>query len=104
MTKIKQIPNFSNYFITKDGRIFRELKRNKTHQGYDRVCLKSNDGQLKNKMTHRLVLETFVGSCPKGMLACHENDIKSDNKLSNLRWDTPTSNQLDAIRNGLSVI
>ena len=54
----------------------------------------------KTCRVHRLVLEAFIGPCPDGMEACHANDIKSDNRLINLRWDTRAANQKDSVRNG----
>jgi hypothetical protein len=48
---------------------------------------------------HRLVLMTFVGPCPPGMEACHfPNPERSDNRLSNLRWDTRSNNGRDRLR------
>jgi hypothetical protein len=35
------------------------------------------------------------------MVACHADDNPQNNHLSNLRWDTPGSNMLDLVRNGL---
>lgn len=46
-----------------------------------------------------LVLTTFVGPKPEGCVGCHYDDIPSNNKLSNLRWDTSRANTLDALRN-----
>jgi len=48
-----------------------------------------------NKRVHRLVLESFVGSCPAGMEGCHNDGDPTNNKLSNLRWDTASANQRD---------
>jgi hypothetical protein len=31
---------------------------------------------------------------------CHENDIRTDNRLPNLRWDTRSANEHDKVRNG----
>lgn len=50
---------------------------------------------------HHLILEAFVGPRPTGMEACHENDIKTDNRLENLRWDTRSANMFDRVRNGM---
>jgi hypothetical protein len=58
------------------------------------------DGVKSRFLIHRLVLETFVGPCPLGMECCHFNDDKHDNRLTNLRWDTPSANQYDKVRNG----
>lgn len=49
---------------------------------------------------HRLVLSTFLGPCPPGMVACHSDGDIRNNRLENLRWDTPKSNTADAIRHG----
>jgi hypothetical protein len=48
---------------------------------------------------HVLVLEAFVGPRPAGMQCCHKNDVPEDNRLANLRWDSPEANQADARRN-----
>lgn len=52
----------------------------------------------KHRLVHNLVLEAFVGSRPKGMYACHNNGNPKDNRIENLRWDTPKNNVKD--RNG----
>ena len=49
---------------------------------------------------HLLVLEAFVGPRPVGCVGCHNNDNHFDNRLVNLRWDTPRSNWDDTVRNG----
>lgn len=48
----------------------------------------------------RLVLEAFVGWCPEGMEACHNNGRNTDNHLTNLRWDTHPENIRDSVRHG----
>lgn len=49
---------------------------------------------------HRLVLDAFVGTRPAGLVCCHNNGNGCDNRLSNLRWDTPKSNKRDSIEHG----
>ena len=51
---------------------------------------------------HKLVLEAFVGQCPDGLECCHNDGNSSNNHLSNLRWDTHTSNIHDRIKHGTS--
>lgn len=58
------------------------------------------DGKLHRAYIHRLVLETFVGPCPPGMETCHGPGGSYDNRLENLRWDTPHENSLDTVRHG----
>lgn len=49
---------------------------------------------------HRLVLESFVGPRPKGMTACHYDGVRTNNYLTNLRWDTLKANFSDRDRHG----
>ena len=61
---------------------------------YPSVNLKVS-GVMVNWKVHRLVLLAFVGKCPSGLEACHNNDIPEDNRLKNLRYDTHLSNMED---------
>lgn len=55
------------------------------------------------KLVHRLVLEAFLGPCPKGKEARHFPDqSRTNNKLSNLSWATASVNQMDRVANGTS--
>lgn len=59
--------------------------------GYNVVQL--SKGGIRQKLyVHRLVLMAFVGEPEPGMECCHNNDIRDDNRLVNLRWDTHQSN------------
>lgn len=51
------------------------------------------------RYVHRAVLEAFVGPCPPGMECCHWDDDPANNRLENLRWDTPSGNARDRVRN-----
>ncbi|WP_341702630.1 HNH endonuclease [Ferrovibrio sp.] len=54
------------------------------------------DGASKKKrLVHQLVIEAFVGPRPDGLEVCHGNGIKDDNRLENLRYDTPAGNRAD---------
>lgn len=63
-----------------------------------KVVVLSKNGVTTHFKIHRLVLETFVGPCPDGMEACHNNGINTDNRLSNLRWDSHAENIRDKKR------
>jgi hypothetical protein len=67
--------------------------------GHQHIILKKN-GKRFTKLVHRLVLETYVGPCPEGMEACHNDGNPKNNNLSNLRWDTRKANHADAIKQG----
>lgn len=47
-----------------------------------------------------LVLTTFVGPRPDGMVGRHLNDVCTDNRLANLAYGTPSENMRDLVRNG----
>lgn len=47
-----------------------------------------HEGKQTKHYVHRLVLLAFVGPAPSGTEACHRDGNKSDNRASNLRWDT----------------
>ena len=104
---MKQIPKFPKYKITKDGKVWSVknqifLSQKTTMYGYKEVSLCKLNIKY-SKTIHRLVLETFVGPCPGGMACCHNNGIRTDNRLSNLRWDTYKNNELDKIKHGTAI-
>ena len=75
------------------------LRQSITSNGYLTVTLRKN-GTTRRKTMHRLVLLTFEGQCPAGMETCHNNGKRTDNRLSNLRWDTGSNNKVDTILHG----
>lgn len=85
-------------YLLGEWRLLR-LQRNRT--GYLRAAI-FRDGVQRKEMVHRLVLLAFVGPCPPGRYACHADDNRENNALSNLRWATPQSNWSDRKRNGRS--
>jgi len=74
----------------------RLLKPQLTQAGYYVVALSKN-GKPKDHYIHRLVLSAFVSLPEPGFEACHENDVRTDNRLRNLRWDTHLENVRDAL-------
>ena len=104
VTEMKKHPNFPNYSVTKDGRVWSHrskkwLKNVLRKSGYLHVHLCKNT-KVHNCRIHRLVLETFVGPCPGGMECRHLNGDPSDNCLENLQWGTRSENRYDSVRHG----
>lgn len=109
---MKAIPGFPGYFATEDGRIWSEPKGSNIcgcflspgvgGDGYYFVTL-CKKGKKYPRKIHRLVLETFIGSRPPRMECCHNNGIKIDNQLENLRWDTHSNNIKDSVKHGTFV-
>ena len=99
--KITGLSEATIYRIKYSKNDYREkiLKPTIANHGYAVVELK-NKGKNQKTLVHRLVLETFVGSCPENMQCCHWDGNPRNNHLSNLRWDTRSGNQQDSIRHG----
>jgi hypothetical protein len=67
--------------------------------GYRQICL-SREGGRQYLLVHRLVALTFIGPCPDGLQACHNDGDSSNNAVRNLRYDTASANELDKVRHG----
>jgi hypothetical protein len=77
----------------------RELKPHKKSNGYlDVTLFRENRRFIKG--IHCLVAEAFLEKPLGADRVLHNNDIKTDNRLANLRWGTHQENMKDAIRNG----
>ena len=104
MAFLKIIEKFPNYAVNRVGQVTnvttgRVLKGSFAGKGYHVVQLHHN-GVSTNQYMHRLVLDTFVGPPPVACEACHNNGIRTDNRLENLRWDTRSGNFADKPRHG----
>ncbi len=92
-----RVPNYSGYIVSIDGNI-RSLDRQLSNRyvkgvllmgeigntGYPRVALYTSMGTRKKFSIHRVMLETFIGL--SDLTGDHINEVKSDNRLENLRW------------------
>ena len=92
------------YFNIKSGKGSRfykgQIKSFKYHNGYQMVNLLKNKN-LEVVYVHRLVLETFVPQVEGKTWCNHKNGIKSDNRVENLEWCTPSENNQHATEMGL---
>ncbi len=73
--------------------------RKEKNKGYMLLCLSDVDKKRYNIRIHTVVMQTFMGFPDPGMVICHNNDIKTDNRLENLRYDTQLENIRDIKRN-----
>ena len=91
-TKFKQIPGYEGrYAVNTDGEIFsvrypKLLKQSKNRGGYLQVRIRGNDGRASTLRVHRLVMLAFVGPLKEGHEVDHQNRIRTDNRLINLRY------------------
>jgi hypothetical protein len=112
-TQWKWIPGYENHYqVSNHGEVRRWLRRYKRWGpawrgrvlfGYNIVALYKY-GSGRNHRVSRLVMAAFVGPCPEGMVVCHNNGDRSDNRLENLRYDTPKNNTLDMREHGTAPI
>ena len=71
-------------------------------QGYVSAVLTLR-GRAQTTFVHRLVMAAFVGPCPAGHSVNHINGVKTDNRLANLEYLTPSGQMHHAVRTGLVV-
>lgn len=88
----KQIPFYEPNLISNHGRIFSKQynklrKQTITPEGYVMVGLSN-----KKWLVHRLVYTVFIGDIPDKMVIDHINNIRNDNRISNLRLYTQKQN------------
>jgi hypothetical protein len=117
----KEIPGFPGYRVGSDGSVWSCWKRKSLgrRRGIGRFLSEEwfplkpyvdnvgrpsvvlGAGMARRTMRIcRLVLLAFVGPCPEGMEACHDDGNPANNHPGNLRWDTERNNQRDRRRHG----
>jgi hypothetical protein len=105
---MKPIPNYPNYSVTKDGKVWshktnKELKQFYGRNGYYQISL-CNKGSIKKFSLHRIMANTYLDNPNNKPQVNHINGIKTDNRLENLEWTTRSENMKHAYKNGLKKI
>lgn len=91
---------YGEYYVDSRGAVYDCAGNDATRinenrdRAYPRVYL--NDRWYN---VHQLVCHAFHGPRPPHRMACHENDIKTDNRAENLYWGTAQDNLRDMHRN-----
>jgi len=112
----RSVPDFPGYEVSSRGRVRsfcgsgkvdyskppRILKPSLNRQGYECVGLRRNKKQF-SRSVHSLVALAFLGERPYGYFVCHNDGSRTNNVLSNLRYDTPASNRADMKKHGTHI-
>ena len=99
--EVSDLGNVRSVRRTTNSRVGLVLKTNLNSWGYLQVHL-SRKGRVSWSTVHRLVLAAFVGPPAAGEQGNHMNGIKTDNRLTNLEWATPSENIRHAHRTDLA--
>ena len=102
VSSLGRVKSLARTVVRKDG-ITRKTKDRilspwTSGPGYPQVSLKGN-GRNSRHYVHELVMLAFVGPRPQGVEILHQDDCKTNNALSNLRYGTRRENLLDSVRN-----
>lgn len=114
----RRVPGFPGYRISREGVLYTNIPKNgkrgqktpwrikaihKDRDGYWCAWLRKENRSHK-RFVHTLVLEAFVGSRPGPKSQCrHLNGVRTDNRLTNLKWGTAKENARDKVRHGTCV-
>ena len=98
-----KILNSLDYFITKDGDVYKENKKLNcnNHDGYRRVSITYENGSAQRHYVHRLVAEAFVPNPENKPFVNHIDGNKSNNSSNNLEWVTNQENIIHAKESNL---
>lgn len=108
------IKGFEKYYaISKNGEVMRIFKSKGATQGKIlKTQMHSKRGYPIIRLTtkelarsydiHILMANTFLGRTNSLLEVCHNNGIKTDCRLENLRLDTKSANEMDKVLHGTS--
>lgn len=97
-----KIPGYPYFYANRKGELMNVktgyvTKGSLDDKGYRRACIWDNENEKKKDVkVHHLICTAFYGKCPSGHEAGHKNDVRDDNRASNLEWITRGDNMTKA--------
>ncbi|ARF11678.1 HNH endonuclease [Klosneuvirus KNV1] len=110
LQNMKEIPDFENYMISKDAKIYSKLERNflqiniesfKENKRRVRIKIYNNKGERKCMDLARLVALTYILNPENKPEVNHKDGKPYNNHYDNLEWNTKPENMEHARVNGL---
>ncbi|MBM7565764.1 NUMOD4 domain-containing protein [Paenibacillus sacheonensis] len=100
---IYQVSNFGRVKSLGNGVTRKEkiLRQHINRRGYMKLDLSMKGQEPKKFSVHRLVAQAFIPNPLNKPQVNHVNCFKSDNRVTNLEWNTQKENLLHAKANGL---
>lgn len=108
MEEIWKPIGIKNYAVSNLGNVkgqdgIRLLKPYKNPNGYMVINI-YNNGIIKMKTIHSLIMLAFIGERPDGIDVDHINRIRDDNRLENLRYCSRSENNLNTCRTRTDIL
>lgn len=99
---MKQHPTYCQYKVCKNdnvygpkNRVLKPMRTGRAKGRHKRCKIRISTNPRIDVEVAVLVLETYVGPRPEGMLALHRDDDPTNNVLTNLYWGTHKQNAMD---------
>jgi hypothetical protein len=102
--EVSNMGHVRSIFRARSGKGGGAIRSINNASGYPVVNLTAPGGRRKQLALHRVVLEAFCGPRPLNTEGCHYDGVRTNARLSNLRWDTRSANHQDKRRHGTAQI
>lgn len=100
------VPGYPNYIVTREGEIYSNYKKSFykkltpriKNNGYAIVSLRNTEGIKHTFNWHQVVAMAWIPNPYSKPYVCHKNNIRTDNRVSNLYWGTAKENTQQCIK------
>lgn len=105
----KEHPEYKGYFSTPSGKIWsvhrgngytetmKEISQSYFKTGYLGFSI-SMKGKIKRVSSHRFIAQCWIPNPDNKSMVNHNDEVKDNNKVTNLEWSTNSENQMHSIK------